>query len=198
MVSSPESGSRTRTRQAILDAAIEVLGQNAAASLGEIATAAQVGRTTLHRYFPERSDLLAAVSAEGAARLRRADERARLDEGTGAAAFHRLCTEYFDLGGLLSLLFAEPQLITDPYWSEEGCDDDFVAMVARGHADGTIDPALPADWLQSTLWSQLYGGWSYLAEHDISRHEVLTLVTRTLTKAIAPPPPHDRAFTAPT
>ncbi|MBQ1052796.1 TetR family transcriptional regulator, partial [Micromonospora sp. C51] len=59
-----ETGSRARTRQAILQAAIEVLSRNPAASLGEIATAAQVGRTTLHRYFAERSDLLAGVVEE--------------------------------------------------------------------------------------------------------------------------------------
>ena len=64
-----ERGARARTRQAILSAAIEVLGQNPSAALSDIAAAADVGRTTLHRYFPERSDLLRAVAAEGSARL---------------------------------------------------------------------------------------------------------------------------------
>ncbi|WP_223884165.1 TetR/AcrR family transcriptional regulator [Micromonospora craniellae] len=186
MVTTDESGSRARTRQAILQAAIEVLGHNQAASLGEIATAAQVGRTTLHRYFAERSDLLAAVAAEGARRLNEATGRARLADGTGAEALLRLCAEYFDLGDLLSLVFAEPALVEDPVWGTEVCDDDFYAMIARGHADGSIDPALPAPWLQSVLWSQLYGGWSYLASHEVSRHEALGLVIRTVAGAVAP------------
>ncbi|MEV6694163.1 TetR/AcrR family transcriptional regulator [Micromonospora sp. NPDC051196] len=186
MVTTDESGSRARTRQAILQAAIEVLSHNQAASLGEIATAAQVGRTTLHRYFAERSDLLAAVAAEGATRLGEATARARLADGTGAEALLRLCAEYFDLGDLLSLVFAEPTLVNDPAWGTGVCDDDFYAMVARGHADGSIDPALPGTWLQSVLWSQLYAGWSYLTEHDVSRHEALGLVIRTLTGAVKP------------
>ncbi|MDQ3577436.1 MAG: TetR/AcrR family transcriptional regulator, partial [Actinomycetota bacterium] len=45
-------GARARTRRAILDAAISVLSRNPAASLAEVAEAAQVGRTTVHRYFP--------------------------------------------------------------------------------------------------------------------------------------------------
>ncbi|MFG2064309.1 TetR/AcrR family transcriptional regulator [Micromonospora sp. NPDC048871] len=188
MASRDESGSRARTRQAILQAAIEVLSRNQTASLGDIATAAQVGRTTLHRYFAERSDLLAAVAAEGTARLNEATTRARLAEGNGAEALLRLCAEYFDLGDLLSLAFSEPALVGDPAWSTEVCDDDFHAMVARGHADGSIDPALPATWLQSVLWSQLYAGWSYLTEHQVSRHEALALVLRTLTGAVKPPP----------
>ncbi|MGW0431012.1 TetR/AcrR family transcriptional regulator [Micromonospora sp. NPDC003197] len=182
-----ESGSRVRTRQAIVEAAIEVLGQNSAATLGEIAVAADVGRTTLHRYFPERSDLLAAISAESVARINQAAERARLGEGTGAEALRRLCHEYFDLGDLLSLLFNDPQLAGDPLESDQGgCDPQFAAMVERGHQDGSLDPELPASWLQSVLWSQLYSGWSYLAETGASRHEVLRLVVRTVDKAIAP------------
>ena len=56
-----ESATRTRTRQAILAAAVTVFARDPSAALGEVAAAAGVGRTTLHRYFPERSDLLSAL-----------------------------------------------------------------------------------------------------------------------------------------
>jgi AcrR family transcriptional regulator len=178
-----ERGARARTRQAILSAAIEVLGQHPAAALSDIAAAADVGRTTLHRYFPERSDLLRAVAAEGSAQLDAATENARLDEGTGAEAFLRLCREYFDLGDLLSLIFTESDAtpIVDG-----GCDTRFSAMVDRGHRDGTIDTGLPVGWLSSLMWSQLYAGWSYVSQNGTSRHEVLKLVVRTVDGAITP------------
>lgn len=181
-----ESGTRTRTRQAIVEAAVQVFGRDASATLGEVAAAADIGRTTLHRYFPERSDLLAAINDEGIARLNRATAQARLADGTGAEALRRLCQEYFDLGGLLSLIFNEPQLVTDPAWSGAGASDpEFVALVERGHRDGTIDPELPVTWLQSLLWSQLYAGWSYVNDTGASRHEVLRLVLRTIDGAVA-------------
>ena len=183
------TGSRVRTRQAIVDAAIGVLGQNPAATLTEIAAAADVGRTTLHRYFAERSDLLAAVRAEGVDRIDRAYMHARLGEGTGAEAYRRLAREYFELGELLSLIFTEPQLVGDPAWAEgDACDDGFLAMVERGHRDGSIDPELPADWLQSLLWSQLYAGWSFHTVNGTSRQQCLQLVVRTLGGAIAVQP----------
>lgn len=182
-----ERGARARTRQAILAAAIDVLGQNPAAALSDIATAAQVGRTTLHRYFPERSDLMRAVAVEGAARLDRATANARLDDGTGAEALQRLCREYFDLGSLLSLIFTDPDCLGDASpAANDGCDDRFAAMIERGHRDGTIDTALPADWLASLMWSQLYAGWSYVTSHGASRHEVLRLLVRTVDGAVAP------------
>ncbi|WP_433392553.1 TetR/AcrR family transcriptional regulator [Micromonospora sp. KLBMP9576] len=180
------SGSRARTRQAIVDAAIEVLGRNPAASLGDIAAAAEVGRTTLHRYFAERADLLNAIGTEAGARLARATAQARMADGTGASAVRRLCQEYFDLGNLLSLIFSEPETGTGS--TGGGCDPEFVAMVARGHRDGTIDPELPEGWVQSLIWSQLYAGWAYLAETGASRHEVLRLILRTVDGAIAVKP----------
>ncbi|MDR7324438.1 MULTISPECIES: TetR/AcrR family transcriptional regulator [Catenuloplanes] len=184
----PETGSRARTRRAILDAAITTLGRNSAASLGEIATAAGVGRTTLHRYFPDRSDLLAAIKEESVARMGRAVELARLPEGTGRAAVVRLAREYFDLGDLLSLLFADPSPAGDAVWDSDsdGCDPRLAETVARGHRDGTIDPELPPGWVETLIWSQLYAGWAYTAD-GASRHDTLRLVLRTLTGALTPP-----------
>lgn len=186
MTEKRESASRARTRQAILEAAIEVLGRNPAAPLGEVAVAAAVGRTTLHRYFPERSDLLAALGAEAASRLGGVVARARTPEGSGAVAFRRLCAEYFDLGELLSLLFRNPVLLDGLDWSEQGaCDAGVTEVIERGHRDGTIDPELPVDWLRNFIWAQLYTGWSYQAETGRTRHEVLRLILRTVDGVIA-------------
>lgn len=183
-----ESGSRARTRQAILDAAVGVLARNPAASLGDVAAAACVGRTTLHRYFAERADLLAALRDEAERRLTEAHDRARVGDDTGVAAIRRLCQEYFDLGDLLSLLFTEQ--LSDDEWAETArCDGEFEAMVRRGHHDGTVDPELPAAWITSLIWSQLYAGWAYIAEHGVSRHEALRLILRCVAGAVRPEKP---------
>jgi TetR/AcrR family transcriptional regulator, repressor for lfrA len=181
-----ESGSRARTRQAILDAAIEVFARNAAASLGDVAAAAGVGRTTLHRYFAERADLTAALREEVEKRLVEAHDRARVGDDTGAAALRRICQEYFDLGDVLSLLFSEQLAGGDDWGESTRCDGEFEAMVRRGHRDGSVDPELPATWIVSLIWSQLYAGWSYIAEHGVSRHEALRLVLRCVAGAVRP------------
>ncbi|BCJ68791.1 TetR/AcrR family transcriptional regulator [Polymorphospora rubra] len=194
-----QSATRARTRQAIIDAAIGLLAQNRAAPLGEIATAAGVGRTTLHRYFADRAELLAAIDVEGDLRLEQAITRARLDEGTGAEALLRLCQEYFELGDLLSLMFGEQQATADA--SCFGPDEAgpaaggsepaglstpaFEAAVRRGHHDGSIDPGLPAYWLESILWAHLYTAWSFTTQGNLTRYEVLRLTLRTLDGAIA-------------
>jgi AcrR family transcriptional regulator len=50
-----------RSRAAVLDAAIAVLGRQADASIEDIATAAGVVRQTVYAHFPSRTALLAAV-----------------------------------------------------------------------------------------------------------------------------------------
>ena len=136
-----ETGTRGRTRRAILDAAVRVLAADPGASLGQIADAADVGRTTLHRYFPDRAELLAALTQEAARRLTDAGARARLDEGPGLDALLRACQACLQLGDLLTLLFTEVVSL-EACGDEDGFSRALDAACARGLADGTLDTRL--------------------------------------------------------
>jgi len=50
------------TRERLLDVAVEVLGQNPDAGMGEVAAAAGVVRRTVYGHFPSRSDLVLALA----------------------------------------------------------------------------------------------------------------------------------------
>jgi AcrR family transcriptional regulator len=182
-----ETGTRARTRRAILDAARVVLAQSSGASLGDIAAAAEVGRTTVHRYFPERADLLRALGRDALAQVDAATARARLDEGPAVDALLRLCRELFDLGDTIMLLFAEPQVLLEPEWQEQtAADRAVVALVERGQRDGTIDADPPPVWMQHVLWAMLSTSWEHMRQNGASKHDALALCERTLRKAIAP------------
>lgn len=179
-------GARARTRRAILGAAVTVLSRNPAASLAEVAEAAQVGRTTVHRYFPERSDLLDAVSADVLARIDAAVRRARPGEGSGRAALLRVCRELFDLGDLLTLVLSR-QLSKRPEWQEcTEADSALIALVQRGQADGSIEPDLTPEWLQELLWSLLSAADAHGRENSSSRHDVLAMAVRSIDGAVRP------------
>ncbi|NGO73510.1 TetR/AcrR family transcriptional regulator [Streptomyces boncukensis] len=182
-----ESGSRARTRRAILDAAAALLATEPTASLGDVAAAAGVGRTTVHRYFPDRSSLLAAVSTDVLDKVATATERARLDDGPAAKALERLCQEYFELGDSLTLMFDSPMLMDAADWEEDTpADLAFLHAVRRGHAEGGIDAGMDAEWVRSVLWALLYSAWEQTRHYDTPKHTALTQCLHTLRKAIAP------------
>ena len=184
---SPHTPVRSRTRKAILEAAVAMLATNPQASHTEIAAAAAVGRTTLHRYFPERTDLVAGIVEVCVEQLNQAAGRARLAEGTGISALHRLCHEYFALGDLLSVVFSEPQLSDESSWQEDagvGCS--LADTVRRGHSDGTIDSEMAPDWVEGVLWALLYNGWSQQAKAGTPKLTVLRMILRSLDGAVGP------------
>lgn len=182
-----DSGARGRTRRAILDAAVRTLAADQNASLGDIAEAADVGRTTLHRYFPERTDLIAALDAEATSLLDDAVTRARLDNGPADKALVRLALEYLELGDMLNLVFNEVCLTDEAQWSADETSQPLYELVVRGHAEGAVDPAMPPDWVDGVLWSVLYMAWMSRNDANYSRQEIAQLVERSLSKLVAAP-----------
>lgn len=184
----PTSGVRNRTRRAILDAAIRLFSENPAASLGDIADAAEVGRTTLHRYFPSRTDLLNELVVDINEQINAATLRTRPDEGSAAEAIERLIEEYFDLGDLMSFMFSMPEIAQCETWEDQSESDRvLLGLVERGHADGSIDPDLTPDWIAMELiWTTLFGAWDYIRSERGTRPEARRMVLRTIMKAIAP------------
>ena len=185
-IAQADSPTRTRTRRVILQAAVSVLSHNPAASLGEIADAAEVARSTLHRYFPERSDLLDALRRYASDEIAAATTRARLHEGSAAEALVRLCHEYFDCWDTITWVYMDSMQQESP----PSCDDDpldpgLTALIERGQRDGTIDAALPAAWIQQALWALLYSAWEYVRQ-GAPKHDALTLCLTTLRKVVTP------------
>ncbi|MFD4182659.1 TetR/AcrR family transcriptional regulator [Rhodococcus sp. NPDC058514] len=180
----PESGTKARTRRAILDAAVDVLGKNAGASLSEIAAEAEVGRSTLHRYYPERVDLIQALGEDALDKLGSALERARPDEGPADAALRRMSHECFDLGPLLSLMFGDPQALSNAaFWEGLGAvDAPLLALIERGQADGTFTAALKVRWIRRMLWWCLLTGWESFNSEGYSRTEAIEAIDTTVAR----------------
>lgn len=177
-----ETGARERTRRAILDAAVAVLAKSPTAPLAEIADRARVGRTTLHRYFPERSDLLTAVGRFGEQSMADAGARADLATGNGLDAVLRLCQEYFELADVLTVLF-----FTTGINDQDLCfsDTTVVDAVERGRQDGSIDRELDATWIVNMMWALLYASVDHFNTGGASRLKVQSMTLLSLRKAIA-------------
>lgn len=184
---SARSGSQARTRRAILSAAASVLARNRAATLPEIAQAADVGRTTLHRYFPDRESLITAAVEDSVQATGQAVAEAETDRGSPLEAMRRLVVAHLDVGDRLMFLFGDPHImrrygVAEP--AEPPGPDPVIELIERGQAEGCFDPQVSAEWIQQVLWALVYTGIEQVEAGRMSRHGVAATVIRTLVNGI--------------
>ncbi|MFL5909144.1 MAG: TetR/AcrR family transcriptional regulator [Gaiellaceae bacterium] len=171
-----ESGARSRTRRAILAAAASALARDRAATLADIAAAADVGRSTLQRYFPDRETLIDAVVEDSLRVVGEAVRDAALDQGPPDEAMRRLIAAMVDAGDRVLFLYGEPR--------ESGSAGAVRRLIERGQAAGSFDPAAGADWIEHALWALVYSGCDAIRRGVLPRHGAATVVTRTFEQGV--------------
>lgn len=187
------SNTAARTRRDIVAAAIEAWSTDSGTSLTEIARRAGVGRTTLNRYFSSREDLVTEVDRVARAELGSALAQAELGRGTGLAALLRAAESLLAAPAILGLIFTDNPVIDPDAWDGSAtreADSSLQAAITRGHRDGTIDPDLPVEWVETFLWTTLLAAQLSLAGGRPARR-VAGWLERSLTGGIGsttPPP----------
>lgn len=186
--STEESDTRNRTRRAILSAAAAVLARNRAATLPDIAEAAGVGRTTLHRYFPDRDTLIRAAVEDSVQAVEQAVAEAQIDSGSPPEALQRLVMAYLHVGDRLVFLFNDPHVmrgygVEKP---EEPAPDPVLDLIERGQQGGFFDGEVSPQWIQQALWALVYTGVDQVDSGKLPRHGAATTVIRTLERGIRP------------
>lgn len=177
---SHEGGARSRTRRAILDAAMTLLADDPTTSLGDIAAAAEVGRSTLHRYFPERSDLLRALALHVHALSNAAIERAEPDCGPPVEALRRVVECQLDLGPIVRFVYGgEPTIMADPELAAEldTGDELIVEVLDRASCQGS---AGPPGWPRLVFWALLNAGYEALKLNSAPRVQIVDAIMASL------------------
>jgi TetR/AcrR family transcriptional regulator, repressor for lfrA len=177
---SAEGGPRSRTRKAILDAAMVVLADNASASLGDIAAAAEVGRSTLHRYFAERTDLLRALALHVHELSNAAIERAEVDCGPPIEALRRVVESQLDLGPIVPFVYADPANYADRELAAilDTGDEMIVEVLDRV---ATESSAGPPGWPRTVFWALLNAG-AGVVKQGTPRVQVVDAIMASLTQ----------------
>ena len=180
--------SRTdRTRRSLLDAATMVLGKDGGASLSEVASVAGVGRTTLHRYFPTREDLIRALVVDALDHVAQAITDAQPGDGSVIEALQRVADAVIPEGPSLRFLHAEPAVYAAPEVMRRW----YVALepvagaVRRGQADGSIRPDLPVTWIVDSFAGAILTAWDSVDEGRLARHDAPRLVLRSILYGVA-------------
>lgn len=179
-------GAVDRTRRAIIDAATAVLAHDSRASLGDVALAAGVGRTTLHRYYPDRATLIRALAQESFEATKAAFTASALDTGTATEGLQRLLQEMIAIGDRFAFLLREPSLADDAevQAAERRSTQKLKALIERGQADMEFTTALPAAWIAEVLGTLVYGAWLAVEGGVVPRADAARLAAATLLDGI--------------
>jgi AcrR family transcriptional regulator len=149
--------SRRGTRPSLLDVAAQVLVADPAASLAEVAEAAGIGRTTLHKHYATRVDLLRAVG----------DRAIDLSEHavggiTGSedpdGGLRAVTAAMIPIGPQLAFLWRTPafdhEKELEVRWG--AVEDATMAILKRAQARGVVAAGIPDWWLLATFFSLVY------------------------------------------
>ena len=173
--------SRTRS---LLATATEVLVADPAASLSDVATAAGIGRTTLHKLYPTRHALLVALARDALDRLEQTYAAARLDDPGEdvAVVLGRLVTALVPLGPRIEFLLRERSLDAEPELTERlaRLDEPVRTLAVRAQSSGRLRPGLPDGWVVASLNALVYAAWEEIAAGRLAPVVAPGLVLDTL------------------
>ena len=177
---------RRRTRQAIVDAAVHVWAANWSAPLAVVAERAGVSRSTLHRYFADRAEVIDACLEAGERAFDPVGEAIAGDPmppATGLDELIRSLEHIVPLGHWVLFLWTDPHRFDGnpraAAFHETGNDETY-EMVRRGQADGSLAADVPPEWLVDIYYSILYCA----AESTINRGTSVADATRYAVRAL--------------
>jgi AcrR family transcriptional regulator len=166
------------TRNRILDVALEVLGENPEAGMGEIATAAGVVRRTVYGYFPTRADLVRTLTQRAVGEMTAVLTEAETSEGAVDAAWVDFIARLWPLVRRYRVLLT---LRRGEYGEEIHAllgplDEGLADLVQRGQDNGVFGRHLPARILSQVAYAAVFS----IADHDLA-HGDLDAAAATIT-----------------
>lgn len=185
----------------MVDALTTVLMQHPDASLGDLARAVGVSRTTLHRRFATREDVMRAIAHRALTRLSAAYAEAELHLAFTGADAHALALAETDIAAIraaiehlipagpsLTFLLRASELADDAALQQRVRDVDapMLRALERGLARGALTSTGGADWLLESLYALVYIAWEQIERGSLApRHATELVLTSWLRGAAA-------------
>lgn len=175
---------RPPMRQAILDAAIELLARNRGASLSEIAARAGVGRASLHRHFPLRSDLVAAVVRQCMDETEAATAAATRDAGSARETLWRTLKAVIPLGDRYHFLAGVVSNEAELRARHEAEMEWLARLIDDLKSEGVLAANVPRTWAAAHIDAQIWIAWTEVAAGRLAPAHAADLAFRTLLEGL--------------
>jgi AcrR family transcriptional regulator len=169
-IESARARSMNDTRNRILDVALDVLGQNPDAGMGEIASAAGVVRRTVYGHFPSRTDLVRTLAQQAVDEIAAVLTEVNAVDREADGAWVDFIARVWPLTRRYRVLLA---LRRGEYGEEihtllRPVDKTLADLVERGQESGVFGRHLPADILSQVAYAAVFT----IAENDLSNENL--------------------------
>jgi AcrR family transcriptional regulator len=182
---------RRDARSAVLDAAVEVLVADPSASLAEVAEAAGIGRTTLHKHYATRDDLLRAVAHRSIDRWEQVMAAAIAEsEGAPDGGLRALAAAMISVGAHLAFLWRNPLFdrTADVGGRWKSVEPMALTILERAQAAGIVRAGAPGFWLLHTFQALVYVAAESIYDGDLAPNAAPDLVVATFLAGLGPVP----------
>ena len=176
---------RMSAREALIEAAFDVLSRDPSAALSQVAERAGVGRATLHRYFPNRDDLVRTLAKVALDEM----DRAADDACEGASSYGEALR--LMLGALVPLGDRHGFLAREPLGSDKDIDGEFERqqretenMIDEAKREGVFAKDVPTKWIAQAYDHLLYAAWESVRAGDATPAQASDLAWRTLVNGL--------------
>jgi AcrR family transcriptional regulator len=150
----PRRADAQRNREAVIEAAITLLATRPSASMGDIADASGLGRTTVYRHFPSREDLIRALF------VRVVEDGRAMAAATAASselpldALRGLGPKIVEIGERYRFLDSHRHIREVALASAEagaGTEDPLERYLAAAQVRGELRDDMPVSWMLATI-----------------------------------------------
>jgi AcrR family transcriptional regulator len=210
-VTRPGRGGPRGGRPSLLDVAAEVLVADPAASLAQVAEAAGIGRTTLHKHYATRDDLLFAVAHRAldlweqalaavtppAQTSQAPTSQAAADQAL--ASLRALFAAMIPIGPQLAFLWRTPAFDHVPEIDDRWATVEALGLVVLKQAQhhGLLTTDVPDWWLSQTFYSITYVAAESVGNGKLAPLDAPDLAYRTFLRGLATPAAAAPAATSP-
>ncbi|MFE3543762.1 TetR/AcrR family transcriptional regulator [Nocardia sp. NPDC059177] len=172
-----------RNARRLLAAATAVLAQNPAATMTDIADAAELTRATVYRYYRHREDLITAIRALAEAEIAAlvAELPAR---GPALPALVALLESSVELGMRYRYLVLNPGGL-DPTETVVQARDTVAEFIARGQRAGELDVSLDPKLVAQMFLGMVMSAVTPITLGEITREQAVPQVSRALVKLLS-------------
>jgi AcrR family transcriptional regulator len=189
-IASARARSMDDTRKRILDVALEVLGQNPDAGMGEVASAAGVVRRTVYGYFPTRTDLVRTLAQQAVDEVVAVLDDVNASDGGAETVWVHFIARLWPLAHRYRVLLA---LRRGEYGKEihallEPVDKTLANLVQQGQDSEVFGRHLPAPVLSQVAYAAVFA----IADNHLS-HGSLDARAATITSLLILGVPESRA-----